>query len=138
MVNTRLQWTPPNTYERTKAEREVFAVRFRKIRSEGMLLRRALGTFYSRIIAIGAHRGIKPAARELVYDHLHRRITTVGFMEGITTLCEHAPVDDAYIATIDRYIKTLYEKDAEMERLSDLIDRINDVLDSYEEDRMVT
>ena len=128
MVNAAPCPTP--THDFLSAEREGFAEWFREALHEGLLLKRALRTFYFKIAMCGAHKGKKDDTQELVNNHFHRRITTVMFMERLAALFERAPASNAVVAKIDTYVKTLYEKNEEVKQLGALINSIDGVLDA--------
>lgn len=139
MVNTPRRLTLPTDRAGLSQVREAFAQRYRKSLCDGRFLQRLLRVFYTRVGVVGARRGKRYDTQTLVSDHLHRRITTVAFMEGIAAVLEQATPADAYIARLDTCINTLHAKHVEAERLSGLIDTINTALDAQQaEDAVMT
>ena len=137
MVNASCHWTPPNVSSGIGKERDRLAALYRKTLSEAMHLKRAVKTFYDRVVALAARKGKRAEAHAMACDHLHGYITTVAFAEGIAELVDEEPWNDEQIARIHSYVRTLCAKHKEVEELSNTIEYLNDLLDAQQTEDVV-
>lgn len=119
----------PQVCEQLKVKRERYAKWYRKVYCEGALLKKALRRFYIALSEVGTREGKASRTLELVCDHLHRRITTIAFVEGIAALFGRSLPNNAFIVNLDNYVKALYERHAKIGRLGALVDSFDRLLD---------